>query len=85
MIGDDAETERCVKVCNTRTHSLLRGSVSFCSIECVLDLKFGKESRIHEISKTQKSILEIPPRVVSIRLLSFLKYFLILNLGNMVN
>lgn len=45
-----------------RTQSSLRGSVSFCSIECVLATKCGGEARIHEISKIQKSFMEIPTR-----------------------
>ena len=59
---DDTKTECCSRVCNTRTQSLLRESVSFCSIGCVLATKFGGEARMHEISKTQNSFLEIPPR-----------------------
>lgn len=53
-----------------RTQSLLRGSVSFCSIGCVLATKFAGEARIHETSKTHKSFLEIPPRDGLIRLLT---------------
>ena len=63
---DDVEIECCGRECSTRTHSLLRGSASFCSIRCVLATKFGAEARIHEISKTQKSFLEIWHRSVSI-------------------
>ena len=68
-----------------RTQSSLRGSVSFCSIGCVLATKFGGEARIHEISKTQKLFLEIPPRDGLIRQLTNFKYFLSLNIGKMVN
>ena len=82
---DDTEKECCGRVCSTRPHSSLRGSVSFCSIECVLATKFCGEARIHEISKTQKSFKEIPRRNDLIRLLVSFKYFLNLNLGNMVN
>jgi len=56
------------QVANILTKSL--GSVSFCSIGCVLAMKFGGEARIHEISKTQKSFLETLLRSVSIRLLT---------------
>jgi len=52
VIGDDAKIGCCGRECNTRTHPSLRGSVSFCSIECVLAMKFGGETRIHEIFKT---------------------------------
>ena len=48
--------------CSARTHSLLRGSVIFYSIRCVLATKFGGEARIHVFSKTRKSFMEIPPR-----------------------
>ena len=41
---------------------------SFCSIGCVLALKFCGEPRMHEISKTQILFLEIPPRNDLIRL-----------------
>ena len=59
MIGDDTETGCCFRVCSsTRTHSSLRGSVSFCSIGCVLAMKFGGEARIHKISKTEKFLME---------------------------
>jgi len=40
----------------------LLGHASFCSIRCVLATKFGGETRMHEISKTYKSFLEISPR-----------------------
>jgi len=33
-------------------------------------MKFGGEARIHEISKTHKSFMEIPPRNDLIRLLT---------------
>ena len=69
VTGDDAETMCCGNGCSTRTLSSLRGSVSFCSIRCVLALKFCGEARIHDISKTQKLFLEIPPRDDLIRLL----------------
>jgi len=36
--------------------------VRICSIGCVLATKFGGEAKIHEISKTHKLFLEIPPR-----------------------
>jgi len=53
VTGDDAETGCCYKVCSKpRTHSSLRGSVSFCSIRFVIATKFCGENRIHEISKT---------------------------------
>ena len=54
-----------------RIKSSLRGSVSFCSIICVLAMKLGGEVRMHEISKTQKSFLEIKPRDDLIRLLAY--------------
>src|SRR5690606_16621666 len=44
--------------------------VSFCSIGCVLATKSGEEARIHEISKTQKSFLDILPRNDLSRLLT---------------
>ena len=69
MTRDGAEIGYCGSRCNTRTHSSLRGSVSFCSIECFLATKICGEARIHEISKTQKQFVKIPPRSVSIRLL----------------
>ena len=75
MIGDDTETWCCGRICNTRTHFSLKGSASFCSVGCVLAAKFGGEARIHEISKTQRSFLEIPPRKVSIRLLTIFEIF----------
>jgi len=58
---DDTKIECCGRVCSTRTQSSLRGSVSFCSIKCVLATKLGENDRIHEISITQRSFLEIPP------------------------
>ena len=67
VTGDDAEMGCCGRECSARTHSSLRGSVSFCSIGCVLAKKFGGEDRIHVFSKTQKSFLEIPPRDDSIK------------------
>jgi len=67
--------ECCGRVCSTRTHSSLRGSVGFCSIGCVLATKFGGEARIHEISKNKKLFLEILPRSVSIRLLTDFQIF----------
>ena len=68
--------------CNTGTHSSLRASASFCSIGCVLAMKFGGEARIHEMSKTQKSFLEIPPISDLIRLLTILLMFLKSKLRN---
>ena len=53
-----------------RTYSSRRGRVSFCSIECVLATKICGEAKIHEISRTQKSFQEIPPRSDSISLLA---------------
>jgi len=82
LAGDDVEAGCCGRMFNTTTHSSLRWSVSFCSIRCVLALKFGGEARIHEILKTRKFFLVIPHRSVSIRLLTVFKYFLSLNLGN---
>ena len=68
---DDAETVCCGRECSIGTHSLLRGSVSCCSITCVLATKFGGEARMLEISKTHKSFMEIPPRDDLIRLLTY--------------
>ena len=48
----------------------LEKTVSFCSIKCVLALKFGGEARIHEISKTHKLFMEIPPNNDLVRLLT---------------
>jgi len=56
--------------CSTRTHSSLRGSVSFCSIGCVLSTRFGGEVRIHVFSNTSKLFMEIPPRDDLIRFIS---------------
>jgi len=76
VIGDDTETGCYYRVCSsTRTHSLLRGSVGFCSIRCVLALKFCGEARMHEIYKTQKSFLEILPRNDLIRSLTGFELF----------
>jgi len=47
---------------SARKHSLLRGSVSFCTIGCVLATKFGGEVRMLVFSKTQNLFLKIPPR-----------------------
>jgi len=60
MTRDDAETERCSRECSSKINSSLRGSVSFCSVKCVVALKFYGDTIIHEISKTHKSFLEIP-------------------------
>ena len=44
------------------------------SIGCILALKFCGGARTHEISKTQKSFGEIPPRVKFIQLINYLKW-----------
>ena len=71
MTEGDTETKCCSRLCITRTQSSLKGSVSFCSIGCVLVMKFGGEARIHETFITHKFFLEIPPRDGLIRLLTY--------------
>ena len=71
--------------CSARTHSSLRGSVSVCSIRCVLATKFGGEARIHVFSKTQKSFLEIPLRDDIIKIINLFLWCLSLNSGKLIN
>lgn len=51
------------------------------SIECALAPKFCGGARTHEISKTQKSFVEIPPRWGLIKIISIFNGFLSLNLS----
>ena len=51
------------------------------SIRCDLAMKCGGEAKAHEISKTQKSFGEIPPRWRDIKIINIVNGFLSLNLG----
>ena len=52
-----------------RTHLMLQKLTLPLSEECVIALNICGEARIHEISKTHKSFMVIPPRNDLIRLL----------------
>lgn len=64
---------------NKKVHNNLRMSpmpvVSFCRIRGVLVSILYGEARINELSVTHKSFMEIPPRSVSIRLLTYFLMF----------